>query len=334
MRDILEKKNCFTIYSNVKSNLLWGNPELCKNPKVSIIMPVYTHPTYFQIALKSAIEQNYTGNYEIIVVDNNDQGDAPTENQKIVEQFGNPKVLYYRNEKNIGLFGNWNRGIELAHAPYITYCHDDDMLLPNALTRLMEIQKQTGNKAIFSAYNTMDNNNNIIKSNRFTGNKKKWGILTRRDYYPYTLFDQFISSCGFGVGCLFSKQCLIEIGGYDPEFYPSSDYALQAHYTFRFGSVYNCIPTFNYRIAENESLKAYTLFCDVDKHFRKCMKKWLTLPDFILDRIIEANYNLSRIKYAITWGKKKETDLIPQRRSDKILIMIINKILAFKHYKL
>lgn len=333
MRNIFEKKNNFITFKNIKSNLIWGNLKSCKNPKVSIIMPVFNHPEYFRLSLKSAIEQDYTEEYEIIVVDNNDQGEGPTENQKIVEQFNNPKVLYYRNEKNIGMFGNWNRGIELAHAPYITYCHDDDMLLSNALTRLMKIQKRTGNKAIFSAYNTMDCNNNITQLNKFP-NKKKWGIFTRRDYYSYTLFNQFISSCGFGVGCLFSKQCLIEIGGYDPEFYPSADYALQAHYTYRFGSVYNCIPTFNYRIAENESIKTYYLFCEVDKHFRKCMRKCLMLPNFILDRIIEANYNISKINHAIKWGKKDESDLPSRRTSDKIIMMIIDKLLAFKHFKL
>ncbi len=333
MRNIFEKKDNFITFKNIKSNLTWGNLKSCENPKVSIIMPVFNHPEYFRLSLKSAIEQDYKDKYEIIVVDNNDQGEAPTENQKIVEQFNSPKVLYYRNEKNIGMFGNWNRGIELAHAPYITYCHDDDMLLPNALTRLMEIQKRTGDKAIFSAYNTMDCDNNITMSYRFS-RKKKWGILTRRDYYPYTLFDQFLDSCGFGVGCLFSKQCLIEIGGYDPEFYPSADYALQAHYTYRFGSVFNCIPTFNYRIAENESLKVYALFCDVDKHFRKCMRKGLMLPNFILDRIIEANYNLSKINYAIKWGKINEKDLPKKKISDKLIHTFFHKIRAIRHFQL
>lgn len=105
-------------------------------------MPVFNHPDYFRKSLSSAINQDYTDDYEIIVVDNNDQTDGPTSNQVIVEEFRNPKVLYYKNEKNIGMFGNWNRGIELARASFVTYCHDDDMLLPSALSRLMELQKK------------------------------------------------------------------------------------------------------------------------------------------------------------------------------------------------
>ena len=162
MRDILEIKDNFSIYKGIKSSLLWGNPSYCKKPKVSIIMPVFNHPDYFRKSLSSAINQDYTDDYEIIVVDNNDQTDGPTSNQVIVEEFRNPKVLYYKNEKNIGMFGNWNRGIELARAPFVTYCHDDDMLLPSALSRLMELQKKTGDKAIFSAYNKMDDKRDNI----------------------------------------------------------------------------------------------------------------------------------------------------------------------------
>lgn len=333
MRDILEIKDNFSLYKGIKSNLLWGNLNYCKSPKVSIIMPVFNHPDYFRKSLSSAINQDYTGDYEIIVIDNNDQTDGPTSNQLIVEEFKSPKVLYYKNEKNIGMLGNWNRGIELARAPFVTYCHDDDMLLPSALSRLMELQKKTGDKAIFSAFNKMDDRETIFSSSEYFS-KRKWGILVSCDCYPYTLFNQFIGSAGFGVGCLFSKKYLLEIGGYDPEFYPASDYAMQAHYTFRYGSVYNCIPTFNYRVAENESLTVYDKFAEVDRHFRNCMKKHIGLPNFVLNRIVKANYNISKIKFAILWGKKDVSLANKMRFDDKLIIIIVNRLLEFGHYKL
>lgn len=333
MRNILEIKDNFSTYKEIKSNLLWGNPSYCKSPKISIIMPVFNHPDYFRKSLSSAINQDYTDDYEIIVVDNNDQTDGPTSNQVIVEEFRNPKVLYYKNENNIGMFGNWNRGIELARASFVTYCHDDDMLLPSALSRLMKIQKETGDKAIFSAFNKMDDRGTIFSTSEYVS-KRKLGMLVSCDYYPYTLFNQFNGSAGFGVGCLFSKKCLLEIGGYDPEFYPSSDYALQAHYTFRYGSVYNCVPTFNYRVAENESLTVYDKFAEVDRHFRNCMKKHISLPDFILDRIIKANYNTSKINFAIIWGKKDTSLANNIKFGDKLIMYIVNKLLAFRRYKL
>lgn len=130
------------------------------------------------------------------------------------------------------------------------------------------------------------------------------------------------------------KKCLLEIGGYDPEFYPASDYAMQAHYTFRYGSVYNCIPTFNYRVAENESLTVYDKFAEVDRHFRNCMKKHIGLPNFVLNRIVKANYNISKIKFAILWGKKDVSLTNKMRFDDKLIIIIVNRLLEFGHYKL
>lgn len=333
MRDILELKDNFSTYKSVKSNLLWGNPDFCKSPKVSIVMPVFNHPDYFRKSLSSAINQDYGEDYEIVVVDNNDQVDGPTNNQLIVEEFNSSKIMYYKNEKNIGMLGNWNRGIELARASFVTYCHDDDMLLPTALSRLMMLQKKTGDKAILSAFNRMDASDKIFSSGEYIS-KRKLGVLVSRDYYSYTLFSQFISSAGFGVGCLFSKRCLLELGGYDPEFYPSADYAMQVHYTYRFGSVYNCIPTFNYRVAENESLSVYDKFVEMDRHFRSCMKQHINLPNFMLNRIIEANYNLSKTNFAIIWGKSDASLINKIRFSDKLIMFIINILLTCKQYRL
>lgn len=221
----------------------------------------------------------------------------------------------------------------MARAPFVTYCHDDDMLLPSALSRLMELQKETGDKAIFSAFNKMDDRETIFSLSEYFS-KRKLGILVSCDCYPYTLFNQFIGSAGFGVGCLFSKKCLLEIGGYDPEFYPASDYAMQAHYTFRYGSVYNCIPTFNYRVAENESLTVYDKFAEVDRHFRNCMKKHIGLPNFVLNRIIKANYNISKINFAIIWGKENISLHENVRFGDKLIMYIVYKLALFRRYKL
>lgn len=332
MRNIFDIVDNFAINKDIESKLLWGDLDRNKHPKASILMPVFSHPDYFRLSLKSAIEQDYNEEYEIVVVDNNDNWNEKSPNQEIVEELNNPKVLYYRNEKNIGMLGNWNRCIELAHANFVTYCHDDDMLLPNCLSRLMFLQKKHGDKAIFSAYNTMDDNGNITSNYKFE-TRTKFGVLHLKDCYEYTLYDQMLSSVGFGVGCLFAKYCLMEIGGYSQDFYPSADYALQAHYTFRYGSIYNSVATFRYRIAENESLKIYDKFADADIHFRNCMVPHICLPNFILNRINKANYNVSKIRFAIKWGHQDPSlaENIPP--IDQKIIKIAKRFRSFHRYK-
>lgn len=73
----------------------------------------------------------------------------------------------------------------------------------------------------------------------------------------------------------FQKKCLLEIGGFSPEFYPSADYALNAVMATKYNVFFCKEPTFCYRVAENESISVYQQFAEVDKHFRNCMKNAL-----------------------------------------------------------
>lgn len=331
MRDIFEIKNNFLEYKDVESKLEIGDTKQIPNPKVSIVMPVYNHPDYFELALKTAINQDYNESYEIVVVDN-DAEKEKTRIQSIVEMNYQSNILYYKNAKNIGMFGNWNRCIELARAPYVVFLHDDDLLLPNALSTLMNVQKKTGDKAIFAAFHTIDGLGNIL--HKAANNKLKYGFLKRKTVFEYSLFDQFLHSVGFGCGCLFSKQNLLNMGGYNPDFYPSADYALQACYTYRYGSVYCTVPTFMYRKAENESMKVYQQFSEVDKHFRRCMRKYIKIPDFILNRIIQANYNMSKIYFSIIWGKQDLTLAKQVKKNDRLIMRIANMLARINHYKI
>lgn len=310
--DIFSKKNCFLDWAHVKSNLLVGNYEDCPNPRVSIIMPCYKRADYFKLSLQSAINQDYPFEYEIVVVDNNVDGDI-SPNQKIVEECGAKNVFYYRNAENLGMAGNWNRGIELARAEYITYCHDDDILLPNCLSTLMSIQGDTKEKCILSAFNVIDDEGDYLLKKEYPHRKKRMSFMIEKPYYNYTLYDQFLSSKGFGVGCLFHRKHMIELGGYNKEFYPSFDYALQSAYTYYYGCVYNAIPTFNYRLGINESNSAWVGFNNADKHFRKCMMSKIHIPNFILSRISDALYNRNEIGFRSAWKNEKEDKEISKR---------------------
>lgn len=255
MKTIFDKTDHFAERADVKSKLLYGNPQDCPNPLVSVIMPVYNRPDTFPESLQSVLNQQCDFPYEIVVVD--DKTDCGrTESQDIVEATNAKNIMYYRHAKNLGMFDNWNRGIWLSRGKYVTYCHDDDVLLPNALQRLVDLQKQIGEKpCIFSKYNMIDEDGNFIRMYNYP-NKK--GLKTEVSDCPFTLFDHFCGPVGFGVGCLFNRNCMLEIGGYDRDYYPSADNALQAKYTYYYGSYLNNIPTFNYRIGKGNTSSAKT----------------------------------------------------------------------------
>lgn len=329
MKNIFECNNHFQKYENVKSHLLYGDFDECPSPQVTIMMPVFNHPRFFRKALMTAINQDFDTPYEIVIVDNNDYSDTPTEYQIIVEELNSSKVLYYRNDKNIGMFGNWNRCIELARSPLVTYLHDDDMFFPNTLRFLMDLHRKYPDKAIFPAHNEIDESDNVIKYAQTTAKKS---FIKYKQIYNYSLFDQFICSVGFGIGFLFDRNNMLSIGGYDEDCAPSADYALQMVYTWKFGAIYSEIPSFNYRIAENESFSGYTKFVKVDMQFRNYCKDKLAIPNFILNRIIRANYNLSSYSFETHWGKQSN---IPKPTfSDRIIMAIIYKLRQLKHLDL
>jgi glycosyltransferase involved in cell wall biosynthesis len=329
MKNVFEIRNNYIQYSHIKSHLLYGDYSKCKEPTVSILMPIYNHPDYFKEALLSAINQNYQSEYEIVVVDNNDFSDGINLNQQIVTDLNTFNVFYYRNEKNIGGIGNFNRCVELARSPFVTYCHDDDTLLPTTLSTLMSLQKRANMQAIIASRNEIDNNSNLINQHRLS---KKYWLLQRKDWYPYTLLDLFISSPSNGGGCLYTRKNLLDIGGHSEDFAPSSDYALHINYTYKYGSIFSNIQTYNYRIAENDSFAVYNQCLECDKHFRKCIIEKLSHFKWILNRILIANCNISKIKSDILWGKKDKSLLTTIRFSDKLIMKFVWKLLSIKKY--
>lgn len=94
-------------------------------PFISICVPVYNGEVYLRECLDSCLAQNYT-NFEILVCD-----DGSTDGSAALlreYQTKHPQLRYYRNEKNLGLVGNWNRCIELAKGEWIKLVFQDDYL--------------------------------------------------------------------------------------------------------------------------------------------------------------------------------------------------------------
>ena len=308
--NIFEKVNCFDRNSEIKSILKWGERRE-ENIEVSIILPVYNHPEYFKRALVSAINQDYNGNYEIIVIDNNmDDTMDQNEFERFVEQVASSKVLYYKNEHNIGGCNSWNRGVLYSNAPYFTFLHDDDEFYPYTLSRLMNLKKRVGKSAIFSGKVCIDGMSNMIDTKIHNPAQGRFFVFFRRkSFYKLPFFRHFMQSVSCGGGSLFHKSCFLELGGYNDDYAPSPDYALHIAYAYYWGSYFNSIPTLKYRIADNDSFKVYEKCLEADMFFRSCMKEKIKLPYKFLDRIIKANYQYSLSTSSRFWsyGKIKRT---------------------------
>lgn len=111
---------------------------------VTIGIPTYNRANGFlRQALESAMMQTYQ-NLEIIVSDNC-SGDNTGE---VVQQYGDPRVRYFRHDVNIGPLRNSNYCLEQAQGEYFLQLHDDDAIDQDFIETCMKAESTTPNVGV------------------------------------------------------------------------------------------------------------------------------------------------------------------------------------------
>lgn len=94
-------------------------------PKISVIMPVFNGEKYLSEAMDSILNQTFT-DFEFIII--NDASKDSTE--EIIKSYTDERIVYIKNEQNLGVARTLNRGLELAKGEYIARMDADDIALP------------------------------------------------------------------------------------------------------------------------------------------------------------------------------------------------------------
>ena len=89
-----------------------------KDKLVSIITPLYNGARYVRETIASVQKQTYE-NWEMIIVDDGSTDDSQDIVLKLATQ--DPRIHYYKNEKNMGVADTRNRAISLAQGRYIAF---------------------------------------------------------------------------------------------------------------------------------------------------------------------------------------------------------------------
>ena len=240
----------------------------------TIAIPTYKRTEYLKEAIDSALNQDCSFAYNVIVVDNNpERGD---ETEKMMASYKNTKNLsYYKNAKNLGMAGNFNRLFLLAKTKWVVMLHDDDVLYPFYLSECNEILAKYDNVGIFKPKE--DKNNNQEK----TENIGKIRRLTDFDFY-------YGNTCGTPSGMLFNREIFLSSGGYNQDFYPSLDYCFHARFASLFNFYFYDKPLMYYRISVNESLKVETQrqWLIVDSYLIRNILNRHRIPKFISDSFV------------------------------------------------
>lgn len=331
MKKTFDVSNQFVHYKNVTSELQIGVVNDNTKFWASIIMPVYKHPDFFEKALRSVINQEFTAMpYEIVVVDDDPDGEV-TDNKKVVERNPSSKVKYYKNKTNLGLCGNWNRAIELAKGEYVIFCHDDEMFSPNALSILYELSKKTNGKAaIFPNKDAIFEDGSIRK---YRSEEKLFGIFPRREMCKVSLPYFIDRTLGNGCGALMNRECLLSLGGYDPQYYPCSDYVIDILYTFYYGAYRTNHAYVMSRQGENLSFQCYEQFSPRMAEIRRKMISHISGYKPLFRLIINATERVDKIRFRKAFGP----DNISMREAafiDRLISKLYTYYIDLKKYKL
>lgn len=110
---------------------------------VSIVVATYRRQEELQRALESIHNQTYR-QFEIIVVDDNDNAEWNSKVEEIVNEFQEKTGLpinLVANHPKLGAAEARNVGISLANGSYVTFLDDDDLYLPARIEKQLNCMK-------------------------------------------------------------------------------------------------------------------------------------------------------------------------------------------------
>ncbi|MER6450292.1 glycosyltransferase [Streptomyces venezuelae] len=96
--------------------------------RFEILLPYYGDVALMQDAVRSVLAQD-GDDWRLTVVDDGTEPGVP----EWFEQLADPRVRYLRNDRNLGVTGNFNRCVELAEYEYLVLMGCDDLMKPNYL---------------------------------------------------------------------------------------------------------------------------------------------------------------------------------------------------------
>ena len=100
-------------------------------PKVSVLMPIYkTQKDYLKEAIESILNQTYK-DFEFLILD-----DCPDDSREdVVKSYKDKRIVYHKNEKNLGISASRNKLLDMAKGEYIAVFDHDDISYPQRLEK-------------------------------------------------------------------------------------------------------------------------------------------------------------------------------------------------------
>ena len=116
---------------------------------VSVLLPSYRSEAYLAQAIDSVLAQTYS-NWELLILDDQSPDGAWEIAQSYVQK--DDRIRCIKNERNIGVAGTRNRGLELAQGTWVAFLDSDDIWHPEKLEMQLAALKRSGADLVYTSY--------------------------------------------------------------------------------------------------------------------------------------------------------------------------------------
>ena len=178
-------------------------------PRLSVCIPAYNNSPYIKDTIEAVLKQDVE-DFELVIVDDCSKDDTVN----IIESINDPRIRLIRNEKNLGMTGNWNKCISSAEGEYIKLICADDILYEGSLRKELQALKDNPEVNLVMSDTLL-----IDMDGKKVGSFKRWHVKGAMDGKKLAkislLFNNF-----FGAPCnnMFRKEAALKVGGFDKRF--------------------------------------------------------------------------------------------------------------------
>lgn len=128
------------------------------NDKISIVIPIYKVEKYIDQCVQSVLKQTYQ-NLEIILVDDESPDKCP---EICVQYAGEDDRVKVIHQKNLGLSGARNTGMQYVTGDYVLFLDSDDFLAPDYCERMIEMAKKENSDIVVGEIISVDDDGKLL----------------------------------------------------------------------------------------------------------------------------------------------------------------------------
>ena len=111
-----------------------GEMKRAGEPLVTVTIPMYNNERFIRQTIESILSQTYT-NFELLIYDDN----STDSSYEIATSFRDTRMRVFRNKRNLGPEGNWNKAIRGVSGKYVKLICGDDILYPKCLEKQVAV---------------------------------------------------------------------------------------------------------------------------------------------------------------------------------------------------